>query len=99
MKLEDMSPELLKKVQACNSAEEIFELVKEEGLELAQEQLDMISGGDGKGNGWNQYHPCPQCNSDKATVIAGQNGKAWLQCLDCGHKFLVDWEGTLNING
>ena len=45
MKIVDVSPELLEKAKACQSAEEIFELAKNEGVELTEEQIDAIAGG------------------------------------------------------
>lgn len=45
MKLEDLSPELREKAQACKTTEELFALAKEEGVELSEEDLEAISGG------------------------------------------------------
>lgn len=45
MNFEDLSPELQEKVKACTSPEELFELAKDEGVELSEEQLDAVSGG------------------------------------------------------
>ena len=53
MKVEDASPELIEKAKACNTPEELFELAKEEGVELTEEQMDVIAGGKhghGEGN-------------------------------------------------
>ena len=49
MKLEDLSPELQDKVKACNTAEELLALAKEEGYELSDEDLQGIAGGEGWG--------------------------------------------------
>lgn len=46
MKLDDLSEEQKAKVTACKTADELVALAKEEGLELSDEQLDSISGGD-----------------------------------------------------
>ena len=45
MKLEDLSPELQEKAKACATAEELFALAKQEGIELSEEDLEEISGG------------------------------------------------------
>ena len=45
MKFEDLSPELREKAQACNTAEELLALAKEEGYELSEDELEGISGG------------------------------------------------------
>lgn len=59
MKLEDLSPELREKAKACQTAEELFALAKEEGVELSEEDLESISGG---------WGTCPEnnyCSSDE----------------------------------
>lgn len=45
MKLDDLSPEMQKKVEACETAEELMKLAETEGVELSEEDLDAISGG------------------------------------------------------
>ena len=45
MNIEDLSPELQEKAKACKTVEELFELAKEEGIELGAEELEAINGG------------------------------------------------------
>ena len=45
MSFEDLSPELLEKMNACDTKEQLIELVQEEGVELTDEQIEEISGG------------------------------------------------------
>ena len=45
MKFEELSPELQEKVTACKTAEEVFALAKSEGIELSEEDLELVSGG------------------------------------------------------
>ena len=45
MKFEELSPELQEKIAACKTAEEIFALAKSEGIELSEEDLELVSGG------------------------------------------------------
>ena len=45
MKVEDVSPELIEKAKACKTAEELLALAKNEGIELTEEQIGVISGG------------------------------------------------------
>ena len=45
MNLNNLSEEIRKKALECETAEELFELAKKEGVELSDEQLDAISGG------------------------------------------------------
>ena len=40
-----LSEELKKKATECKTAEELMALAKSEGIELTDEQLDVISGG------------------------------------------------------
>ena len=53
MNLDNINPELLEKAKACKSADELLELAKAEGVELSEEQLDAINGG----NMWNWDRP------------------------------------------
>ena len=43
--LKGLTEEQIAKVKACKSHEELLALAKEEGIELADEQLEAISGG------------------------------------------------------
>ena len=46
MNLEDLkNPELQEKLKGCETPEDVFELVKAEGVDLTPEQLQAISGG------------------------------------------------------
>ena len=45
MNINDLSPELREKARACGSTEELFELAKEEGMEIPDEHLEGIVGG------------------------------------------------------
>ena len=45
MNFEDLSPELQDKVRACQTAEEILALAKQEGYELSEEALEAVAGG------------------------------------------------------
>ena len=43
--VQGLSPEQLEKARACRSSEELFQLAKEEGLELNDAQLEAVAGG------------------------------------------------------
>ena len=79
MKFEDLkSPDLQAKLQACESAEELVELARENGVELGDEELDEIAGG----GVWNRPKNCPKCGS---TSI--YNYGARFYCRACRHEW------------
>lgn len=45
MLLGNLKPDVREKVKDCNTPEEMLALAKEEGIELTDEDLDMVSGG------------------------------------------------------
>ena len=45
MNPEDLSPELIEKARACKTGKELSALAAEVGVELSDEQLDAVSGG------------------------------------------------------
>ena len=45
MEFNDLSPELKEKARACETVEEVIALVKEEGIELSDAELENVSGG------------------------------------------------------
>ena len=45
MNLEDLSLDLREKMLACETKDQLVELVKDEGIELTDEQIEEISGG------------------------------------------------------
>ena len=46
MEFENLTEEQKAKVMACKTADELVALAKEEGVDLSDEQLDSIAGGD-----------------------------------------------------
>ena len=45
MNVDNLSPELLEKAEACKTAEDLFALAKDEGVELSDEDVAAIAGG------------------------------------------------------
>ena len=45
MDFKDLTPEQMEKAKACTTVDELVALAKNEGVELADEQLEAISGG------------------------------------------------------
>lgn len=86
MEFENSSSDLLEKVKACNSEEELLALAEEEGLELIPEQLDAISGGLGSEMTFNKK--CPQCGYERAAFVMGfRKGRVAFRCLKCEEVF------------
>ena len=54
MSFDDLSAETKAKLLECKSPEDVLELAKSEGIDLTDEQIEGISGGDT----WDPY-PCP----------------------------------------
>ena len=47
MRPEELTPELLKQAQKCETDEERMEFIKDNNIELSEEELDMVTGGKG----------------------------------------------------
>ena len=52
MNLEDLTPEQKEKAFACKTPEELLALAQEEGYEPSEEELQSLSGGWGKCDGY-----------------------------------------------
>ncbi len=57
--LKGLTKEQIAKAKACNSQEELLDLAKAEGIELSDEQLEVVSGGFCS----KTTEPCPKCGS------------------------------------
>lgn len=85
--LKGLSEEQIAKAKACKTHEELLKLAKEEGIELSDEQLAVVSGG-----GLCMSTPtftCPKCGSTNVSAY-NQTGPAivWFcTCKDCKHKW------------
>ena len=44
--LKGLSPDQIEKVKACEDTHDLLQLAKDEGVELNEEQLSAVSGGD-----------------------------------------------------
>lgn len=73
----NITPEFLEKAKG-KTAEELIALVREEGVELTDEQLEAISGG------WTGSN-CPNCGSDDVIKQVGMSKRN--RCLACGHEW------------
>ena len=83
--LKGLTEEQIKKVEACKSADEIINLAKSEGVELTDEQLEVVSGG-----GCFYTIKCIKCGSDNLSDEYKEiNHKEYrkFKCNNCGHKW------------
>ena len=83
--LKGLTEEQIKKVEACKSSEEILNLAKAEGVELTDEQLEVVSGG-----GCFYTIKCIKCGSDNLSDEYKEiNHKEYrkFKCNNCGHKW------------
>ena len=56
MEFEDLTPEQQEKAKACTTVDELVALAKEEGIELTDEELEAMAGGE-----WNTFHCGETC--------------------------------------
>ena len=63
MNFEDLkNPELQEKLKSAKTADELVELVKAEGMELTDEQLEAIAGGEYE---WYEMKPGRHCKAKR----------------------------------
>ncbi len=84
--LKGLTEEQIAKVKACKSSDELLALAKAEGIQLTDEQLEVINGGgcsiiSNIGDAINQSD-CPQCGCND--VVVKDN---WARCKGCGFKW------------
>ncbi|MBO7573571.1 MAG: Nif11-like leader peptide family natural product precursor [Bacilli bacterium] len=78
--LKGLTDEQIAKVKACKKPDELLKLVKEEGIELTDEQLTAISGGCSLTL---SVVECPYCGSTWINFISTNTYK----CSACERKF------------
>lgn len=85
--LKGLSEEQIAKVKACRSQEELLKIAKEEGIELADEQLQAINGGACISG---PSIKCPKCGSSKYDTIVYYEHLAechYYVCKKCGTEW------------
>ena len=75
--LKGLSEEQVAKIRNCKTHEEMLKLAKEEGVELTDEQLEVVSGG---GVCSSLTRTCPECGE---YFDIYSYGNRW-NCEDCG---------------
>ena len=87
--LKSLTKEQIAKLKECKSQEDMLKIAKEEGVELTDEQLEAVTGG-------NCFGPdCPQCGSDKVVTntvthyfMGKEYGKTrFKECESCGYTW------------
>lgn len=78
--LQGLTEEQIAKLKTCKNAEEILTAAKEEGIELTDEQLEAVSGG----NCFTDFD-CPKCGGN----IDGNSCDNYYNyvCPHCGYAF------------
>ena len=82
--LKGLTEEQIAKVKACKNQEEILALVKQEGYELTDEQLEAVSGGFCSVD----ETKCPKCGSKYVNRLGVYDGWAY-DCRECGYHWIV----------
>lgn len=87
--LKGLTEEQIAKVKACKNNEEVLKLAKEEGIELTDEQLEAVSGGNCMEPSFRSDKPCPTCGSYNCqTIRIGDDPKpAYYYCNECKKHF------------
>ncbi len=91
--IREFSPELQEKAKKCQTKEELLALAAENDVELSEETLDMISGGDGC-----LFHTCHFIVKEKffsGSVEGYPHGLFWIKeaceyCEDIKYYFQVE---------
>ena len=82
--LKGLSEEQIAKVKECKNQEELFQLAKDEGVELTSEQMEAVSGG-----GCFSSFKCPNCGSKvyRKLPVYQVSGCSTYKCNECGHEW------------
>jgi len=83
--LKGLTPEQVEKVKACKSQEELLKIAKEEGIELTDEQLEVVNGGFFCSAAEVQ---CPNCHAEGDDIEECAGGSKW-ECKKCHTKWGV----------
>ena len=86
MDLSNLTSEQLEKAKKCETPEEFFALAQSDGIELTDEQLEAVSGGEKDWTG-STVHRCPSCGSTNTHYYDNAEG-GYRMCRDCGNKYV-----------
>lgn len=82
--LKGLTEEQIAKVKECKNANDLLLLVKNEGVQLTNEQLEAVNGG-----GCFSTFKCPNCGSTDYKKVARYqvNGSDTYKCNKCGKEW------------
>ena len=82
--LKGLSEEQIAKIRECKNTEEVLAIAKEEGIELTDEQLEAVSGGNCLVQEVGDTSKiCPECSSKNVITL----GEQYLLCNDCKYRW------------
>ena len=88
--LKGLTEAQIEKFKACQNNEEVLKVAKEEGVELSDEQLEAVSGG----NCSSRRYTCDRCGSDLTSRFEYGTGKheGWhhVRCNKCGNTWWAE---------
>ena len=87
--LKGLSEEQIQKLKGCKGPEEMLRAAKQEGIELTDEQLEAVNGG----NCITDVN-CPKCGQKVA--FESSTDDYWFTCPRCGHRWRDDSMGHLS---
>lgn len=74
----DMTPEQLAKAEKCTTAQELLDFIRDEGIQLSDEDLEKATGGVSWDTRRTQMGICPLCSGQNV-----QQHGFLLYCNDC----------------
>ncbi|MBQ2069444.1 MAG: hypothetical protein II467_00775 [Bacilli bacterium] len=86
--LKGLTEEQIEKVRTCKTSDEILALAKKEGIELSDEQLQVVTGGSACITTPNE---CPKCGSRCINTDYGIGVGYLCKCEKCGHEWHVNF--------
>lgn len=82
--LKGLNNEQISKAKKCKSPEELLALAKEEGVNLTDEQLEIVNGGSACVTTPTE---CPKCGSSNIETDYGIGIGYFCKCNKCNHEW------------
>lgn len=92
--LKGLTKEQIEKLNNCHTHEEILAVAKQEGIELNDEQLEYVTGGDCEPEGkYSNPIECPICHRTNTKFLGEYHVGRFVWetylCLDCNKEYKV----------